>query len=67
MPDFKRRMEWFIDNRPDLIGNMACMRTPGRASAACFPLQQNQLRRILKYMLDENEFSSGVYWRMRHN
>ena len=28
-PDFKRRMEWFIDNRPDLTQNVACMRTPG--------------------------------------
>src|SRR4029077_4670331 len=29
LPGFKRRLEWFIDNRPDLIGNVACMRTPG--------------------------------------
>ena len=29
LPDFKRRLEWFIDNRPDLTGNVACMRTEG--------------------------------------
>ena len=35
LPGFKKRLEWFIDNRPDLIDNTACMRTPGpRASAA---------------------------------
>ena len=29
MPVFKRRMEWFIEHRPDLTANLACMRTPG--------------------------------------
>src|ERR1044071_3073051 len=29
MPAFKRRLEWFIDNRSDLTGNLACMRTQG--------------------------------------
>ena len=27
LPGFKRRMEWFIENRPDLTDNVACMRT----------------------------------------
>ena len=30
LPGFKRRLEWFIDNRRDLIANVACMRSPGR-------------------------------------
>ena len=30
LPDFKRRLEWFIENRPDLTDNVACMRTPGQ-------------------------------------
>jgi hypothetical protein len=36
LPGFKRRLEWFIENRPDLVGNVACMRTRGncRSSAA---------------------------------
>ena len=36
LPGFKRRLEWFIENRPDLTGNVACMRTrrQGRAPAA---------------------------------
>ena len=29
LPGFKRRMEWFIENRPDLTDNVACMTTPG--------------------------------------
>ena len=29
LPGFKRRLEWFIENRPDLIKHVACMRTPG--------------------------------------
>lgn len=29
IPGFKRRSEWFIQNRPDLTANMACMKTPG--------------------------------------
>ena len=27
LPDFKRRLEWFIENRPDLTKNLACMTT----------------------------------------
>ena len=30
LPGFQRRLEWFIDNRPDLTQNVACMRTAGR-------------------------------------
>ena len=33
LPDFKRRLEWFIDNRPDLTRNVACMRTEGDGRA----------------------------------
>ena len=29
LPGFKKRLEWFIDNRPDLTEHTACMRTPG--------------------------------------
>ena len=59
LPGFKRRLEWFIDNRPDLIGNVACMRTPGMGERRLLSIAtQDQLRRILKYMLDEREFLS---------
>ena len=59
LPDFKRRMEWFIQNRPDLTANVACMRTPGNAERRLLSIvHQDQLRRVLRFMLDENEFLS---------
>jgi hypothetical protein len=59
LPDFKRRMEWFINNRPDLIGNVACMRTPGRGERRLLSIvNRDQLRRVLRLMLDEAEFLS---------
>jgi hypothetical protein len=59
MPGFRRRMEWFIANRPDLIGNVACMRTRGAAERRLLSiLTPNQLHRVLRYMLDEGEFLS---------
>jgi len=59
LPGFKRRLEWFIDNRPDLTENLASMRTEGRGERRLLSIaDQGQLRRILKYMLDEHEFLS---------
>jgi hypothetical protein len=59
LPDFKRRMEWFIDNRPDLIENVACMRSPGRGERRLMSVvTRDQLSRVMKVMLDENEFFS---------
>ena len=59
LPDFKRRMEWFIANRADLTQNVACMRTPGNAERRLLSIvSRDQLRRVLRFMLDENEFLS---------
>ena len=59
LPDFKRRMSWFINNRPDLTSNVACMRTPGNEERRLLSIvDKEQLRRVLRYMLDENEFLS---------
>jgi len=59
LPDFKRRLEWFIDNRPDLTENFACMRSEGMGERRLLSIaNENQLRRILHYMLDEREFLS---------
>ncbi len=59
LPGFKRRMQWFIDNRPDLTGNVACMWTPGMKERRLLSIAtQDQLRRILRTMLDEREFLS---------
>ena len=59
LPAFKRRLEWFIDNRPDLTHNLACMRTPGKGARRLLSItNEQQLQRILAYMLDEREFLS---------
>lgn len=59
LPEFKKRMEWFIDNRSDLTENIACMRTKGMGERRLMAIAfQARLRSVLKYMLDENEFLS---------
>ena len=59
MPAFKRRLEWFIENRPDLTANLACMHTAGMKERRLFSIaDRDQLERILETMLDENEFLS---------
>jgi hypothetical protein len=59
LPGFRKRMEWFIQNRPDLTGNVASMELPGKKERRLLSIvNQTRLRRILKMMLDENEFLS---------
>ncbi len=59
MPAFKRRLEWFLENRPDLTRSLACMKTRGHKERRLFSVAgREQLERILKVMLDENEFLS---------
>jgi hypothetical protein len=60
MPAFKRRLDWFIANRPDLTQNLACMRTEGAEERRLLSIAgREQLRRILNVMFDEEEFLSG--------
>ena len=60
MPAFNRRLQWFIENRPDLTANMACMHTAGTQERRLFSIaDRNQLQRILEVMLDEKEFFSS--------
>jgi len=59
LPAFKRRMDWFIKNRPDLTENVASMESGGMAQRRLLSVvDANQLRRILQIMLDESEFLS---------
>jgi hypothetical protein len=59
LPNFKKRMYWFIENRPDLIGNVSCMRTPGKGERRLLSVAyRDRLEKVLKRMLDENEFLS---------
>jgi len=59
LPNFKKRLEWFIKNRPDLRQNVACMETKGVGATRLLAIaSQDKLKRILQRMLDESEFLS---------
>ncbi len=56
---FHRRLEWFVQHRPDLTANVACMRTRGRDERRLLAIvDPDRLRRVLRVMLDEREFLS---------
>ena len=57
IPGFKKRVEWFIQNRPDLTQNIACMKSEGVGERRLLAIvYRDKLRRILQKMLDETEF-----------
>jgi len=59
LPGFKKRMEWFIENRPDLTDNVASMKTPGMQGRRLLAVaDRERLRSVLRFMLDEREFLS---------
>jgi hypothetical protein len=59
LPAFKRRMQWFIDNRPELTAEINCARTPGMGERRLLAIaNRSRLERVLGYMLDETEFLS---------
>jgi len=56
---FQRRRQWFITHRPDLVNSVGPMAVPGANDNVMLALvREDQLRRMLAYMLDENEFLS---------
>ena len=59
LPDFKRRMDWFLQNRPDLCDQIADMEESGVEERTLFALvNRERLKRVLRVMLSENEFLS---------
>jgi hypothetical protein len=59
LPGFKRRLDWFIKNRRDLTANVACMATAGMEERRLLSIVNgDQLRLVLRFMLDEKEFLS---------
>ncbi len=59
LPNFKRRLEWFVANRPELSRNVANMRGDGVAARRLLAvLDGERLRSVLAVMLDEREFLS---------
>jgi hypothetical protein len=58
-PIFARRMQWFVENRPHLTGNMARTDVPGMGERRLLAiLTRERLIRVLRYLLDEDEFLS---------
>ncbi len=59
LPNFRRRTDWFLKNRPDLTDRIACMQKPGQDGRFLLALiKPDRLRRVLRMMLSENEFLS---------
>ncbi len=60
LPSFKKRLEWFLGNRPDLCGNVASMHVPGQEDRRLFALvTPDRLKRVLKFIFDDDEFLSA--------
>ncbi|HXY00887.1 MAG TPA: hypothetical protein VEI54_08190 [Candidatus Limnocylindrales bacterium] len=59
LPGFKRRMQWFIDNHPDVPEHIEMTQRSARGVRRLMSLaNRKQLKRILRRMLDETEFLS---------
>jgi len=58
-PVLIKRREWFIEHRPDLVESVGPMTVPGAGNTLMLELvRPDQFRRLLAYMLEENEFLS---------
>ena len=59
LPKFKKRVNWFMQNRVDLSANIACLEACGIESERLLAIvSPERLKIILEKMLDENEFLS---------
>ena len=56
-PGFKRRVEWFIQHRPNLTQNIACMEAKGTKRLLSI-VNLEKLKKILLKLLDKTEFLS---------
>ena len=58
LPGFKRRMQWFIENRPELGEHIEIESTDEGPRRFLSLVNRHRLKRVLGYMLDESEFLS---------
>jgi hypothetical protein len=59
LPRFRRRMEWFIQYRPQLVERIASLTESGEDGRFLLSLvNKSQLSRVLQRMLDEEQFLS---------
>ena len=58
LPGFKRRLQWFIENRPELSDHIEAQSTDDGVRRFLSLVNRHRLKQVLRYMLDENEFFS---------
>jgi hypothetical protein len=59
LPGFKRRLEWFVRNRPEFREHLETMDQPGGGVRRLLSIvSREELPRVLRLMLDEREFLS---------
>jgi hypothetical protein len=59
LPDFKQRLEWFLNYRPDLASLVSRWQEPGRGERRLLSLLRgHRMKRLLRRMLAETEFLS---------
>ncbi len=59
LPGFTRRMNWFIENRPDVLDHIEIAEAgPAGPRRLLSLVNRRQLTQVLRYMLDESEFLS---------
>jgi hypothetical protein len=59
LPGFKRRMQWFIEHRPELANHVETRTTgDGHVQRFLSLVNSHRLRHVLRTMLDEREFLS---------
>jgi hypothetical protein len=59
LPDFKRRLNWFLNHRPDLASLVSRWDEPGRGERRLLSLLRgHRMKKLLQRMLDETEFLS---------
>src|SRR5262249_30961500 len=59
LPGFKRRLEWFVRNRPEFREHLEVVEQPGGGVRRLLSIVgREKLSRVLRLMLDEREFLS---------
>jgi hypothetical protein len=59
LPHFRRRMEWFLEHKPELAKLTSRWHEPGKGARRLIALMRgHRMKRILRRMLDETEFLS---------
>lgn len=59
LPGFKSRLEWYLENRPDLAGLVSRWQDPGAGERRLVAITRgHRMKCLLRRMLDPNEFLS---------